>query len=35
MPFCSDGSPPDIGLSEIRPMIERYQVALRDLNRVY
>jgi Bacterial protein of unknown function (DUF885) len=31
----SDGSPLDIGTSEIRPAIERYQVELRDLNRVY
>jgi hypothetical protein len=33
--FASDGSPLDIGASEIRPAIERYQVELRDLNRVY
>jgi uncharacterized protein (DUF885 family) len=31
----TDGSPLDIGASEIRPVIERYQVELRDLNRVY
>jgi uncharacterized protein (DUF885 family) len=30
-----DGSPLDIGTSEIRPVIERYQVELRDLDRVY
>jgi Bacterial protein of unknown function (DUF885) len=30
-----DGSPLDIGTSEIRPVIERYQVELRDLERVY
>jgi hypothetical protein len=32
---ASDGSPLDIGTSEIRSVIERYQVELRDLNRVY
>jgi hypothetical protein len=31
----SDGSPLDTGSSEIKPAIERYQVELRDLNRVY
>ena len=30
-----DGSPLDTGTSEIRPVIERYQVELRDLERVY
>lgn len=31
----SDGSPLDTGSSEIRPAIDRYEVELRDLNRVY
>src|SRR5271165_2636561 len=31
----SDGSPLDTGLSEMRPVIERYEVELRDVNRVY
>ena len=31
----SDGSPLDTGTSEIRPVIERYDVELRNLNRVY
>ena len=31
----SDGSPLDTSTSELRPMIERYEVELRDLNRVY
>jgi len=30
-----DGSPLDTGTSEIRPVIERYQVELRDVERVY
>jgi len=30
-----DGSPLDTGTSELRPVIERYDVELRDLNRVY
>jgi hypothetical protein len=30
-----DGSPLDTGTSELRPVIERYDVDLRDLNRVY
>lgn len=30
-----DGSPLDTGTSEMRPVIERYGVELRDLNRVY
>jgi hypothetical protein len=30
-----DGSPLDTGTSEIRPVIERYQVELRNLDRVY
>jgi uncharacterized membrane protein YgcG len=30
-----DGSPLDIGTSEVRPVIERYQVELRDVERVY
>ena len=33
--LAGDGSPLDIGTSEIRAAIERYQVELRDLNRVY
>ncbi len=33
--MASDGSPLDTGMSEIRPAIERYEVELRDLNRVY
>jgi hypothetical protein len=32
---ATDGSPLDTGTSEIRPVIERYDVQLRDLNRVY
>lgn len=32
---ASDGSPLDTGLSELRPMIERYDVELRDLNHFY
>ncbi len=32
---AADGSPLDTGTSELRPMIERYDVELRDLNRVY
>ena len=32
---ATDGSPLDTGTSEIRPVIERYEVELRDLNRVY
>ncbi len=31
----SDGSPLDTGVSEVRPVLERYEVELRDLNRVY
>jgi len=31
----ADGSPLDTEISEIRPVIERYDVELRDLNRVY
>jgi hypothetical protein len=31
----ADGSPLDTGASEVRPVIERYEVELRDLNRVY
>src|SRR5579871_2049921 len=31
----SDGSPLDTGTSELRPMIERFFVELRDLQRVY
>ena len=30
-----DGSPLDTGISEVRPVIERYQVELRDVERVY
>ena len=33
--LAADGSPLDTGASEIRPVIERYEVELRDLNRVY
>jgi uncharacterized protein (DUF885 family) len=33
--LASDGSPLDTSTSEIRPVIERYDVELRDLNRVY
>jgi uncharacterized protein (DUF885 family) len=33
--LSSDGSPLDTGVSELRPAIERYEVELRDLNRVY
>ena len=33
--LASDGSPLDTGVSEVRPVIERYEVELRDLNRVY
>src|SRR4051795_12613130 len=32
---AADGSPLDTGTSEMRPVIERYGVELRDLNRVY
>jgi hypothetical protein len=32
---AADGSPLDIGTSEIQPAIERYDVELRDLNRVH
>lgn len=32
---ASDGSPLDTGASELRPMIERYEVDLSDLNWVY
>src|SRR5579872_2830039 len=32
---ASDGSPLDTGTSELRPMIERFFVELRDLERVY
>ena len=31
----TDGTPLDTGTSEMRPVIERYDVELRDLNRVY
>src|SRR5690349_18443100 len=31
----TDGSPLDTGASELRPVIERYEVELRNLNRVY
>ena len=31
----TDGSPLDTGTSELRPVIERYEVELRNLNRVY
>jgi hypothetical protein len=33
--LASDGSPLDTGTSELRPVIEWYEVELRDLNRVY
>jgi uncharacterized protein (DUF885 family) len=33
--FATDGSPLDTGTSELRPVIERYEVELRNLNRVY
>ena len=33
--LAGDGSPLDTGSSEIRAAIERYEVELRDLNRVY
>jgi hypothetical protein len=33
--LATDGSPLDTGTSEVRPVIERYDVELRDLNRVY
>ena len=33
--LAADGSPLDTGTSEIRPAIERYEVELRNLNRVY
>ncbi|MEI9970679.1 MAG: hypothetical protein WDO73_00765 [Ignavibacteriota bacterium] len=33
--LASDGSPLDTGASELRPVIERYEVELRDLNRVF
>ncbi len=32
---AADGSMLDVAFSELRPMIERYQVDLRDVNRVY
>jgi Bacterial protein of unknown function (DUF885) len=32
---ASDGTPLDTGTSELRPVIERYDVELRNLNRVY
>ena len=32
---ATDGSPLDTGTSEIKPVIERYEVELRNLNRVY
>jgi len=32
---ASDGSPLDMGTSELRPMIERYDAELRDLNRLF
>jgi len=32
---ASDGFPLDTGISEVRPVIERCGVELRDLNRVY
>ena len=32
---ASDGTPLDTGASEMQPVIERYDVELRDLNRVY
>jgi len=32
---AADGSPLDTSLSELRPMIERYDADLRDLHRVY
>src|SRR5262249_50279680 len=32
---ASDGTPLDTGTSELRPVIERYEVELRDLNRVF
>jgi hypothetical protein len=32
---AADGSPLDVGTSEMRPVIEWYEVELRDLNRVY
>ncbi len=33
--LASDGSPLDTGTSELRPVIDRYEVELRDLSRVY
>jgi hypothetical protein len=33
--LAGDGSPLDTGTSELQPVIERYEVDLRDLNRVY
>jgi uncharacterized protein (DUF885 family) len=33
--IATDGSPLDTGTSELRPVIERYDIELRDLNRVY
>jgi len=33
--LATDGSPLDTGTSELRPVIERYDVELRDLNRVH
>ena len=35
IPAAPDGSPLDIGASDMRPVIERYDVELRNLNRVY
>ena len=32
---AADGSPLDTAFSELRPMIERYQADLRDMNRIY
>src|SRR5882672_10766427 len=32
---ATDGSPLDTGTSELRPVIERYEVELRNVNRVY
>src|SRR5262245_29798939 len=32
---AADGTPLDTGISEIQPVIERYEVELRNLNRVY
>ena len=33
--LAGDGTPLDTGTSELRPLIERYSVELRDLERVY